>query len=239
MEEPLSVTPAANPTAMPAGIPRRCRREGQPRPVLLFTVIAALLAAITAGAAPVLRTWGPTSSGVAPPSLAPRPASPAHVHFGTEELTPAAELLARFVARHYRVARESARDMVRSAFREGRQNDVDPLLILAVIAVESRFNPIAESEQGAVGLMQIVPRFHMDKVGAGVDAGALSFLPPGANIAIGARILKDSIRRGGGEAAGLQLYNGSFDDESRAYSNRVQVERRRLEEALPRTRNRA
>jgi hypothetical protein len=36
-----------------------------------------------------------------------------------------------------------------------------------------------------------------------------------------ARILKDSIRRGGGEAAGLQLYNGSFDDESRL-RNRVQ-----------------
>ena len=235
MKEPLSATPAAT----PAAIRRGRRREGQPRPALLFTVIAALLAAITAAAAPVLRIWGPTSSDVTPPSIAPRPASAARVHFGTGELTPAAELLAGFVARHYRVARESARDMVRSAFREGRQNDVDPLLILAVIAVESRFNPIAESEQGAVGLMQIVPRFHMDKIGAGVDAGALSFLPPGANIAIGARILKDSIRRGGGEAAGLQLYNGSFDDESRAYSNRVQVERRRLEEALPRTRNRA
>lgn len=126
--------------------------------------------------------------------------------------------------------------MVRAAFREGRRNDVDPLLILAVIAVESRFNPIAESEQGAVGLMQIIPRFHMDKVEV---AGAPSFLPPRANIAIGTRILKDSIRRGGGEAAGLQLYNGSFDDESRAYANRVQAERRRLEGALPRARNRA
>ncbi len=133
--------------------------------------------------------------------------------------------------------------MVRTAFHEGRRNGVDPLLILAVIAVESRFNPIAESEQGAVGLMQIVPRFHMDKVDAevdaGVDAAGPSFLPPRTNIAIGTRILKDSIRRGGGEAAGLQLYNGSFDDESRAYANRVQVERRRLEAALPRPRNRA
>ncbi len=122
--------------------------------------------------------------------------------------------------------------MVRTAFHEGRRNGVDPLLILAVIAVESRFNPIAESEQGAVGLMQIVPRFHMDKVDATGRCGRPSFLPPRANIAIGARILKDSIRRGGGEAAGLQLYNGSFDDESRAYANRVQAERRRLEDSV-------
>ena len=126
--------------------------------------------------------------------------------------------------------------MVRTAFHEGRRNGVDPLLILAVIAVESRFNPIAESEQGAVGLMQIVPRFHMDKV---ASAGTPSFLPPRANIAIGTRILKDSIRRGGSEVAGLQLYNGSFDDETRAYANRVQAERRRLADALPRVRARA
>jgi len=64
-------------------------------------------------------------------------------------------------------------------------------------------------------------------------------LLPEANIAIGTLILKDSIRRGGSDAAGLQLYNGAFEDETRAYANRVLSERRRLEEALPRTRSRA
>jgi soluble lytic murein transglycosylase-like protein len=207
----------------------------------LFSALTAVLVALLVTAAsPLVPTSPPAAASVLSASVSPSP----RARIGAEELTPAAESLAAFVARHYRVARESARDMVRTAFHEGRRNDVDPLLILAVIAVESRFNPIAESEHGAVGLMQIVPRFHMDKVNAGVDAksepgGAPSFLPPRANIAIGTRILKDSIRRGGGEAAGLQLYNGSFDDESRAYANRVQAERRRLEEALPRARNRA
>ena len=94
------------------------------------------------------------------------------------------------------------------------------MLILAVIAVESRFNPVAASDQGALGLMQVVPRFHMDKIAAlGTDA----MLLPAANIAIGTRILKDSIRRGGSDAAGLQLYNGAFEDETRAYANRVLV----------------
>jgi soluble lytic murein transglycosylase-like protein len=217
----------------------RCRRKNEPGPTLLFAVSVALLAAMTAAAAPVLRTWAPESpapGGIVPASLAASTAMPLAARPRVEELTPNADLLAGFVARHYRVARESASDMVHAAYREGRRNDVDPLLILAVIAVESRFNPIAESEQGALGLMQIVPRFHMDKVAA---SGAPSFLLPHANIAIGARILKDSIRRGGGEIAGLQLYNGSFDDETRAYANRVQAERRRLEDALPRSRNRA
>lgn len=207
-----------------------------------LALTAALLAAVSIATAPVLRSSTLASAAIVRPSRALPPEATPTARIVADELTPAAERLASFVARHYRVARESSRDMVRTAFREGRRNDVDPLLILAVIAVESRFNPIAESEQGAVGLMQIVPRFHMDKIdwdGAAISvAGAPSFLPPRANIAIGARILKDSIRRGGGEAAGLQLYNGSFDDESRAYANRVQAERRRLEDAVPRAQSR-
>jgi soluble lytic murein transglycosylase-like protein len=224
--------------AWPAASQSRCRRENEPGFALLLTLAAALLAAATAAAA-VLQGFAPaapSTAGIPPASIAVAAEAPSSASRRADAHAPNAELLAGFVARHYRVARESAHEMVQAAYSEGRRNGVDPLLILAVIAVESRFNPIAESEQGAVGLMQIVPRFHMDKVAA---TGTPSFLPPHANIAIGTRILKDSIRRGGGEAAGLQLYNGSFDDETRSYANRVQAERRRLEEALPKGRSRA
>jgi hypothetical protein len=78
--------------------------------------------------------------------------------------------------------------------------------------------------------MQIVPRFHKDKL---PDEGAPAMLEPEANIAVGTRILKDSIRRGGSAEAGLQLYNGAFDDETRAYANRVLAERRRIEQSMP------
>lgn len=159
-----------------------------------------------------------------------------HTRIAVPEIVPQADLLAGIVARRYRVAQDAAVEVVTAAVREGKRHGLDPTLILAVIAVESRFNPIAQSEQGAVGLMQIIPRFHMDKIAA---IGVPSILVPEANIAIGALILKDAIRRGGSDAAGLQLYNGAFDDETRAYANRVFTERRRLEEALPRPRERA
>jgi len=149
---------------------------------------------------------------------------------------PRAEKLASVVARRYRVAEDAAAEVVDAAFREAHRHGLDPILILAVIAVESRFNPFAQSEQGALGLMQVVPRFHLDKIAA---LGVPSILVPDANIALGARILKDAIRRAGSEQAGLQLYNGAVDDETQAYANRVLQERRRLEADMPRARDRA
>ena len=205
--------------------PRRARHA-------LFATLAGMLAALT-GAAPFLR---PAEPAAAPLPTELRPARTVPTRLDLSPLTPSAETLAGVVARRYRIALASAREVVETAFGEGRRNGLDPLLILAVIAVESRFNPIAESQQGAVGLMQVMPRLHADKL---AEIGASSALPPHANIAVGARILREAIRRGGGEAAGLQLYNGAADDETRAYANRVQAERKRLTESLPRLRDRA
>jgi soluble lytic murein transglycosylase-like protein len=165
----------------------------------------------------------------APPSHA----TSSRLPIGSPEGGSRIDQLAAVVARRYKVAEEAAGAVVRTAYREARRQGLDPLLILAVIAVESRFNPFAASEQGALGLMQIVPRFHKDKL---PEEGAPAMLEPEANIAVGTRILKDSIRRGGSDEAGLQLYNGAFDDETRAYANRVLTERRRIEQSLPKSR---
>ncbi len=225
--------------ALPVAPRQRCRGRFQPGSALSIVVAGTLMAAMTAVAAPDLQGWlteTPAKVSTVVAATPPNPPRLAHAGTDPDELAPRAEALAGVVARRYRIARESAREVVRVAYREGGRNDVDPVLILAVVAVESRFNPIAESEQGAVGLMQVIPRLHMDKVAAN---GGASILLPHANIAVGTRILKESIRRGGTEAAGLQLYNGAADDDTRAYANRVLSERRRLEDAMPRARDRA
>lgn len=41
--------------------------------------------------------------------------------------------------------------------KNAEMHDIDPLLVAAVIRVESRFHPEAESGKGALGLMQIMP----------------------------------------------------------------------------------
>ena len=144
--------------------------------------------------------------------------------------------LADIVAKRYRVATDATRGLVAITYQEARRNRLDPLLVLAVIAVESRFNPIAESGGGALGLMQIVPKYHVQPVNATTRA---DMLDPQHNIGLGARVLKQYVKAGGTETAGLQLYNGTADDATNAYANRVMAEKQGLEDLLRRARNRA
>ena len=136
------------------------------------------------------------------------------------------------VARRYRIAADMAEQLVLTAFSAGQRFGLDPLLIVAVMAVESRFNPIAESEMGAKGLMQIIPAQHQDKLLSlgGDDA----LFDPQANITVGTQILKDCMRRAGGLEPGLQLYAGASADSSNQYAQRVLAEKDRLKAVLSR-----
>jgi soluble lytic murein transglycosylase-like protein len=140
------------------------------------------------------------------------------------------QTLASYLARRYRVAAEPIEELVHAAFAAGQLTQVDPLLILAVIAIESRFNPIAESDYGARGLMQVVPRFHLEKLV--LHGGTATLLEPHTNVLVGAQILDEYIERAGSLEAGLQLYNGAIEDPTRAYSQRVLAERERLTQVL-------
>jgi soluble lytic murein transglycosylase-like protein len=111
---------------------------------------------------------------------------------------------------------------------------VDPLLILAVMAVESRYNPVAESNMGAKGLMQVIPKFHADKLVEHGGEGAL--LDPHVNIQVGAQILREYLRRYGETETALQMYAGAFDEPSSSYAFKVLAERARLEQMLKQVR---
>jgi soluble lytic murein transglycosylase-like protein len=138
--------------------------------------------------------------------------------------------LVNYLSRRYRVASSATEQLVDAAYDAGQQVGLDPLLILAVVAIESRFNPIAESGMGAKGLMQVIPKHHQDKL---IDHGGEgAVLDPTTNIQLGARILKEYIRRTGSLEAGLQFYNGALADISSQYAQKVIAEKDRLEEAV-------
>ena len=138
------------------------------------------------------------------------------------------DALAGLFAKKYRVSAIATKEYLAHAYREADRIGLDPLLLVAVISIESNFNPIAESPAGAVGLMQVIPRFHMDKFASEQE----SALAPHTNIRIGALVLKEYIRRAGGLVEGLQLYNGAALDETTAYANKVLGEKERLMAAV-------
>jgi len=135
------------------------------------------------------------------------------------------EALRSYIARKYKVANDATRVLVDAAYKEGASHKLDPLLLLAVMAIESRYNPYAESPVGAQGLMQVMTRVHQEKFEA---LGGNSALDPVTNIKVGSIILRDCIARRGSVNGGLSCYVGATGPSDGGYSNKVQAERRRL-----------
>lgn len=134
-----------------------------------------------------------------------------------------------WLSRRYRVAGDAANMLVATAYSTAHEIKLDPLLILAVMAIESGLNPFAESPMGAQGLMQVMSKVHSDKFDE--VGGKQAALNPVANIRVGAQILKDYVTRTGSVEGGLKTYVGAaaFEDDS-GYGNKVLAEYRRLKQ---------
>ncbi len=159
---------------------------------------------------------------------APEPtAEPAAGTVTVARADPQQRFVTQYLARRYRVADEAVRRLVAAAYESGQERQLDPLLILAVMAVESSMNPFAESAVGAQGLMQVMTRVHADKFQQ--HGGDHAALDPIANIKVGSAILQDLVRRGGSVERGLQLYVGAGNNEDDGgYAARVLAERSRI-----------
>ena len=115
--------------------------------------------------------------------------------------------VAQWLAKRYKVAPEPVSRLVLEAWSVGRRLGLDPTLILAVMAIESSFNPFAQSPVGAQGLMQVMTRIHDDKYEA--FGGVRAAFDPVANLRVGVQVLKECIARAGSLEAGLRFYVGA------------------------------
>ena len=115
--------------------------------------------------------------------------------------------VAQWISRRYRVAPEPVARLVKEAWAVGEATRLDPTLILAVMAIESSFNPFAQSPVGAQGLMQVMTRIHDDKYEA--FGGTHAAFDPVSNLRVGAQILREYITRAGSLEAGLKWYVGA------------------------------
>src|SRR5450830_1716117 len=139
------------------------------------------------------------------------------------------KLVTTWLSKRYRVAGDATDMLVSAAYLTAREIKLDPLLILAVMAIESRFNPFAESPMGAQGLMQVMSKVHHDKFQE--LGGVKAALNPVANIKVGSLILKEYVTRGGSVEAGLKSYVGAADmDNDGGYGLKVLSEYQNLKE---------
>ncbi len=144
--------------------------------------------------------------------------------------------VAGFITRKYGVSAEVVQELVRIAFAAGHQFGVDPMLVVAMMAVESSFNPIAESVAGAKGLMQVIPKYHLEKFAD--YGGENTVFDPRVNILVGARILREYLLTASGDLfTALQTYAGALADREAVYSHRVLNEKDLLDAlaGVPRT----
>lgn len=123
-------------------------------------------------------------------------------------LTRAERGVVQHIARKYRVNASSVEQYMGYARQSGKTYNVDPYLIMAVMATESSFNPRAQSRVGAQGLMQVHTRMHKKRF---KPYGSTDTVwEPKVNIQVGSSILSDYLKRyGGSERRALKAYVGA------------------------------
>ncbi|HSU23419.1 MAG TPA: lytic transglycosylase domain-containing protein [Variovorax sp.] len=135
--------------------------------------------------------------------------------------------VAYWLSKKYRVAAEPLSVLVSEAYSLGKRTKLDPTLILAIMAVESSFNPFAQSHVGAQGLMQVMTRIHVDKYESA--GGSLTAFDPVTNMRVGVKVLQECIARAGSLEAGLRYYVGAANLENDGgYASKVLAEHQRL-----------
>jgi len=146
-----------------------------------------------------------------------------------KELPKQQAAVAFWLSKKYRVAPEPISALVSEAYEVGKRARLDPTLILAVMAIESRFNPFAQSPVGAQGLMQVMTRVHSDKYQS--FGGKFAAFDPLANLQVGVKVLQDCIRVAGSVEGGLRSYVGASSvDTEGGYASKVMAEHGRLQQ---------
>ena len=148
-----------------------------------------------------------------------------------QELPKQQAAVAYWLSKKYRVAVEPLTVLVGEAFELGKRTKLDPTLILAIMAVESSFNPFAQSHVGAQGLMQVMTRVHGEKYESA--GGTLTAFDPVTNMRVGVKVLQECIARAGSLEGGLRFYVGAANlTDDGGYASKVLAEHERLRQVV-------
>jgi soluble lytic murein transglycosylase-like protein len=131
-----------------------------------------------------------------------------------------------WLSRKYKVSPEPLSVLVAEAFLLGERAKIAPTLILAIMAIESNFNPFAQSSVGGQGLMQILPGQQAHKLAQ--LGGPMATFDPLSNLRLGVSVLHDLSVQKGSIDAGLIAYAETTKSRESNYLERVLQEQQRL-----------
>lgn len=135
--------------------------------------------------------------------------------------------VAFWLSKKYKVAAEPLSALVAEAYDIGERTKLDPTLILAIMAIESNFNPFAQSAVGAQGLMQVMTTVHTEKYQN--FGGHFAAFDPVSNLRVGVKVLQECIARAGSIEGGLRYYVGAANlADDGGYTAKVMAEHARL-----------
>ncbi len=136
--------------------------------------------------------------------------------------------LASFISGNYKIPLISAEKIVLTAYKESPSYNIDPIFFLSLISIESKFQQFVTSKAGAIGLSQVIPKYHKDNI-AEVQVEHKDLWSIEGNMKLGLKVFSKYINLAKGNLSiASQLYNGSSNDPNKTYSRKIMSEQEKL-----------
>lgn len=140
------------------------------------------------------------------------------------------EKAAKAISKMYRnIDYKGAMQLVTSIYDHAKTHGLRPSLILAMVATESSFKRTARSTKGAVGYLQVIPKYHWNKI------RGRNLWDTDVNVQVGTLVLKECYRKHKNEKRALACYNGATTPEkAEQYYRQVARNQYALKQAIAR-----
>jgi soluble lytic murein transglycosylase-like protein len=146
--------------------------------------------------------------------------------------TPQQKMVEYIKSTNKAVSETDAIQIVNSTMKWADEFNVDPYLIFAVQEVESTYDKYSMSKTGALGVMQVIPSWHLDKMREAIkDIGTPEIFNIHTNIYLGTWVLKSCMRQFNLTKNSLNCYNGS-NAKPNGYDEKVLTAYRKIQNMM-------
>ena len=125
--------------------------------------------------------------------------------------------LENYIVNKYKnISNIDARNIVKTSYQYAQKRNLEHTLVLAIIEGESNFNKSIKSSANAVGLMQVIPKYHQETIKKAVNENTTtksnSIYDIENNIASGTNIIRQYINKYKNIPRALQAYRGQHNN---------------------------